>query len=206
MLLEKIPAGVYGVNCYVIADEKTNKAAVIDPGGDADKIINFIEENELELEYIILTHAHGDHIGGVEGIQKKLNTAVYLHEADLYILKDKNKNYSASMGGAGCEIDTDKFVVDGQELLLGELKMQIIHTPGHTPGGICIKVENILFTGDTLFSNSIGRTDLEGGSYEEIVNGIKTKLMVLDDEITVLPGHGPATRIGIEKLTNPYIK
>lgn len=206
MLLEKIPAGVYGVNCYILGDEKTNKAAVIDPGGDADKIINFLEENEIELQYIILTHGHGDHIGGVNDLKNKYNVPVCLHEGDSIMIQDSNINHSAAMGGGAHEFKADQLLVDGEILELGELKLEIIHTPGHTKGGICVKVENLLFTGDTLFANSIGRTDLEGGDYEEIIKSIKNKLMILDEDTTVLPGHGPASRIGIEKLTNPYIK
>ncbi|KAB3537280.1 MBL fold metallo-hydrolase [Alkaliphilus pronyensis] len=206
MILEKVAAGIYGVNCYIIGDEKTSKAAVIDPGGSSDKILQVIEENDLELEYILLTHGHGDHIGGVEKIQEKTGVPLYIHEADLYILKDKNKNYSSSMGANPVELTTESFIKDNDTLELGELKLKIIHTPGHTPGGVSILVENILFTGDTLFANSIGRSDLEGGNHNQLIKSIKTKLMALDDEITVLPGHGPASRVGIEKLTNPYIR
>ncbi|SCZ07212.1 MBL fold metallo-hydrolase [Alkaliphilus peptidifermentans] len=206
MIIEKIAAGVYGVNCYIIGDEKTNKAAVIDPGGDGDKILKIIEDNDLELEYILLTHGHGDHIGGVKEIQDKTNAPLYIHEADLYILKDKSKNYSSHMGTNPVELSTDKFLKDDDIIELGELKLKIIHTPGHTPGGVSILVDQYLFTGDTLFANSIGRSDLDGGNHDQLIHSIQTKLMGLNDEITVFPGHGPATRIGIEKLTNPYIR
>jgi len=205
MLLEKIPAGPLSVNCYVIGDDRTNKAAVVDPGGDADKIIKFLEENELELEYIILTHAHGDHIGGIPGLMEKMSVPVYLHKEDLFILKDMEKNYSKQMGMT-YELETESFLADGDELSLGDLKLKIIHTPGHTPGGICILVENFLMSGDTLFANSIGRSDLVGGDHNQLIDAIKSKLMILNEEIMVLPGHGPASRIGIEKLTNPFLK
>lgn len=205
MFLHKIPAGVMEVNCYLIGDDSSGKAAVIDPGGDEDKIISALDENGFELVYIILTHGHGDHIGGVEELREKTGAPVYIHRDDLSMIKDKRKNYSASMGMA-VEFETDHFVADGDQLPLGGLKLEIIHTPGHSRGGICIKADQVLFTGDTLFSNSIGRTDLYGGNHEQLVNSIKEKLMILSDEITVFPGHGPATRIGIERLTNPYIK
>lgn len=206
MFLEKIPAGVLAVNCYIIGDEKSSRAAVIDPGGDADKILQVLEDNGYELDYIILTHAHGDHIGGAQQLQDITKVPIYIHQDDLYILQDKSKNYSALMAMPGVEIHTDKLLKDGDSLPLGNETLNIIHTPGHSPGGICILVDNLLFTGDTLFSNSIGRTDLEGGDHEELIQSIKTKLFVLDDDILVLPGHGPASRIGIEKLTNRYVK
>lgn len=206
MFLQKMALGVYGVNCYVLGDDKTSEAAVIDPGGEAEKIIKVLEDNELQLKYIILTHGHGDHIGGLQELSEKTNTPIYMHEKDLYLLRDKNKNYSAVMGGPVIEMSTDTFVEDGEVLELGNYKLNIIHTPGHTQGGICIHVDNYIFTGDTLFANSIGRTDLDGGDYELIIRSIKEKLMVLNEDTTVFPGHGPASKIGIEKMTNPYIK
>ncbi|SES73418.1 Glyoxylase, beta-lactamase superfamily II [Natronincola peptidivorans] len=206
MFLEKVIAGVYGANCYVIADEKTNEAAVIDPGGDADKIMEVLQKNELDLRYILLTHGHGDHIGGVQELKEKTNAPVYVHKGDLNLLQDKNKNYSALMGGPVIEMTADSFLEDGSVLTLGDLKLKIIHTPGHTRGGVCIHVNNNVFTGDTLFANSIGRTDLVGGDFDIIIQSIKEKLFTLDDDSIVFPGHGPASSIGIEKTTNPFIK
>lgn len=206
MIVERIPAGRYAVNCYIVGDEATKKAAVIDPGGDVDDILQVLENNDLELEYIILTHAHGDHIGGVEELKEKTGVPIYLHQDDLYMLKDSRANQSAALGGPPVETDADKFIEDGDILELGELKLNIIHTPGHTKGGVCIQVENLLFTGDTLFANSIGRSDLEGGNQEKLMESIKNKIFTLDEDITVLPGHGPATTIKIEKTTNPFVK
>lgn len=206
MFLEKIPAGVYAVNCYILGDEKTDKAAVIDPGGDVDRIMEVLENNDLKLEYIILTHAHGDHVGGVEELREKTGAPVYMHKNDLYMLKDTNANHSAAMGGPVVETEADQFVNDGDVIQLGDLNLSIIHTPGHTQGGICIQVENVVFTGDTLFANSIGRSDLDGGNHQQLVDAIKNKLFVLNEDLTVLPGHGPATTIRIEKITNPYVR
>ncbi|QXM05940.1 MBL fold metallo-hydrolase [Crassaminicella indica] len=205
MIIEKIPAGIYAVNCYVVACEDTKKACVIDPGGDADEILNYIEKNQLDLLYIILTHAHGDHIGGIPKIKEKKNVPIFIHKEDEEMLKDGNKNLSSLMNGPTVEITPDKLLSDGDVIELGNLKLNIIHTPGHTRGGICIKVDNILFTGDTLFFNSIGRTDFEGGSFEQIIDSIRRKLFILDDKTKVLPGHGPYSTIGIEKTSNPFI-
>ncbi|SDK55943.1 MBL fold metallo-hydrolase [Natronincola ferrireducens] len=206
MFLERTEVGVYGANCYILADDKTNEAAVIDPGGDADKIVKILKDNELQLKYIILTHGHGDHIGGLRELKQKTNAPIYIHRDDLYLLQDKNKNFSALMGGPEIEMEADAFLEDGDVLKLGDLTLKTIHTPGHTRGGICIHVDNILLTGDTLFANSIGRTDLDGGNHQQIIQSIKEKLMILQDDTTVLPGHGPASKIGIEKTTNPFIK
>lgn len=206
MLLQRMAVGIYGANCYIIGSENTMEAAVIDPGGDAEKIFNFLQDNEMKCKYIILTHGHGDHVGGLKELKKLTDAPIYMHKADSYLLQDKNKNYSAVMGGKAIEMNADVFIGDGEELELGELKLKIIHTPGHTPGSICIYVNNVVFTGDTLFANSIGRTDLEGGDYNLIIPSIKEKLMVLDEDTTVFPGHGPASRIGIEKATNSFIK
>jgi len=203
--VERIPVGLYAANCYIIACEDTNKAAVIDPGGDSEKIVGKINENELLLEYIILTHGHGDHIGGVTALKKRAGGLILIHEEDEYLIKDADKNFSSMMSGPKVEFEADKTLKDGDILKLGNLELEIIHTPGHTPGGICIKVRDLLFTGDTLFSNSIGRTDFERGSYKEIIKSIKERLIVFDDDTKVLPGHGPASTIGIEKTTNPFL-
>ncbi|ABW19252.1 MBL fold metallo-hydrolase [Alkaliphilus oremlandii] len=206
MFLEKVPAGVYAVNCYVIGDEQTNKAAVVDPGGDVDKIIKVLENNDLELKYILLTHAHGDHIGGLVELRERTGAPVYIHQEDLYMLQNSSVNYSQAISGVKIETNADGFLNDGDRLELGDLTLSIIHTPGHSKGGICIAVGNVLLTGDTLFANSIGRSDLYGGNQEELIQSIKNKLFTLDEDLTVLPGHGPATTIRIEKITNPYVR
>jgi len=195
----------YGVNCYIIYCEKTKKAAIIDPGGNADAILNFIDQNQLEPQFIILTHAHGDHIGALREVKEKKNLPVYIHPLEEPMLRDANKNMSRWMGYPSVEIAADRLLKDNEIIELGELKLHIIHTPGHTRGGICIKVEDALFTGDTLFAGSIGRTDFEGGSFPQIIDSIKNKLLVFDDNTKVYPGHGPESTIGMEKRLNPFL-
>ncbi|MCT4621466.1 MAG: MBL fold metallo-hydrolase [Marinisporobacter sp.] len=205
MIIERIQAGVYAVNCYIVVCEDTKKACVIDPGGDADEILKYIEKNGLTLEFILLTHAHGDHIGGIPKLKEMKNVPIFLHKEDEGMLMDASKNLSSMMSGPNVGASPDKLISDGDVISLGNLKLNIIHTPGHTRGGICIKVLDILFTGDTLFANSIGRTDFEGGSFEQIIDSIKRKLLVFDDGVKVLPGHGPYSTIGAERIHNPFI-
>ncbi|MBF8982122.1 MBL fold metallo-hydrolase [Lutibacter sp. B2] len=205
MIIERIPAGIYATNCYVLTCEDTKKTAIVDPAGNADEILEYIKKNNLEASFMILTHAHGDHIGAVCEIKEELNIPVFVHKEDRGMLNDANRNLSSLMSGPSIAIVADKLLEDGHILNLGNLKLHIIHTPGHTRGGICIKVEDVLFTGDTLFANSIGRTDLEGGSFDQIIDSIKKKILTYEDPIKVLPGHGPASEIGIERAKNPFL-
>ena len=204
MILERRNVGIYGVNCYILGDEDTNKGAIIDPGGSVEEILKTVREHELNIEYIILTHAHGDHIGGVPQLKYLTNAKVIAHKDEKELLNDKEKNLTSTMSCGVVEIDADEYVKDGEILKLGNLDLKIIHTPGHTPGGMCILVDNIMFSGDTLFAGSMGRCDLFGGNYGEMQKSLK-KLSKFDDEITVFSGHGPATRLGVEKVTNPYM-
>ncbi|PAB60904.1 MBL fold metallo-hydrolase [Anaeromicrobium sediminis] len=206
MIIERIPAGIYATNCYILTCEETYECAIIDPAGSANDIFNYIKENDFIPKYIILTHGHADHIGAVEELRSKFNLKVLIHKDDEYMLKNANYNLSAHMSGPNIEFNSDETFEDGQTIKLGNLEVLLIHTPGHTKGSSCILVENMLFSGDTLFANSIGRTDLEGGSFEDIIKSIKEKLIILDENIKVLPGHGPASTIGIEKATNPFVK
>lgn len=204
--ITRIPAGIYAANCYIISCETTKEAIVVDPGGDVDEILNAIKNNDLNVKYIVLTHGHGDHIGGIIDLKNALNSLVVIHEKEREMLVDGNKNLSTMMAMGAIEMEPDLLVKDGDLLEFGDLKAEIIHTPGHTFGGISIKIGDNIITGDTLFAGSIGRTDLLGGDYDTIIKSIKAKLMIYPDNIKVLPGHGPSSTIGKERVSNPFLR
>ncbi|MGJ0848007.1 MBL fold metallo-hydrolase [Tissierella praeacuta] len=206
MKIVRIPAGIYAANCYIIYSEVTRDAIVVDPGGDVDDILSSIRENGLKIKYVVLTHGHADHIGGVKELKKVLSVPVMIHEDDREILVDGNKNLSTIMAMGTVEIEPDILLKDGDIIEFGDEKAQVIHTPGHTQGGICIKIGDSIITGDTLFTGSIGRTDLLGGDYDSIINSIKDKIMVYSDDIKVFPGHGAPSTIGRERTSNPFLR
>ena len=204
MKIEKIVEPYFGENMYILIDEETKKCAVVDPGGASDKILNYIRANALELEYIILTHGHGDHIGAVNKIKSQTNVKVIAHNDEKELLNDNRKNLSYAMHCGKQELDADVYVNDKDKLELGNLKLSFIHTPGHTKGCMCIRVNDDMFTGDTLFAGNIGRTDLYSGDYNEIQKSLK-KLSKFEDKVKIHPGHGPSSTLGIEKMSNPYM-
>lgn len=206
MIFEAMTVGSFLSNCYIVGAETTKEAAIIDPGADFVRIENEIKELGLTPKIIILTHAHGDHIGAVKDFVEKYGTKVYMHKEDAEMLKDGNKNFSKILTGKSMSIIPDVELEDKDEIKLGDLNFEIIHTPGHTRGGICIKVENIMMTGDTLFNKSIGRTDFPGGSFEEIIQSIKEKIFKYDDDTVIYPGHNSPSTIKSEKLGNPFVK
>lgn len=206
MILRKFLSSPLAVNCYVAADEATKKAFIVDPGGHNAYMVNYIREHKLQIEYIILTHGHGDHIGGVPASLEEYpgsKLVACLHEKPL--LEDANLNMSKMTGGVAVSLKADLYVTDGQTLKVGDMELKFLHTPGHTPGGMCILVGDAVFSGDTLFLQSIGRTDFPGSSYAAIKESIEKKLFTLPDDTTVLPGHMAPTTIGFEKENNPFV-
>lgn len=201
----KIVVGSYEVNCYIIYCSNTKEAIIIDPGDEANRILNEVKKNELKVKYIVLTHGHGDHIGAVKEIIKALNIPLLAHVDEKELLEDRNKNLSYIMPTGPTELIADKLLKDGSIIRFGNVGAKVIHTPGHTKGGICLKMGNLLFTGDTIFRASIGRTDLYGGNYQSLINSIKNRLMHLDDSIMIFPGHGDSSTIAYERLFNSFL-
>ena len=202
MQIYQFVLGPIATNTYLVADENTKKCFVIDPAWPSPELKAKIQKEGLTPEYIILTHGHGDHTGGIDDLK-----ASYPDITLIASKKERNFLYDRhiSMGKGG--IRADKEVVDGDELSVGDLKLQFISTPGHTPGGMCvyIKSESVLFSGDTLFHTSVGRTDLDGGNFSELMSSIREKLLVLPEDTQVLPGHDSVTTIGYEKRYNPFV-
>lgn len=205
MKVIRLEAGVYGANCYIIYGNNS-EGIIIDPGGDYEEIMAKIYKNELDIKYIILTHGHGDHIGAVEKLREILKAKVMIHGLDTEIIENADKNLSNMMGMGKIEFSPDIELEENMTIEFSDLNAKIIHTPGHTRGSICVKIEEYLFTGDTLFKGSIGRTDLYGGNYDQIIEAIKNKIMELDEYTIILPGHGDNSVLVEEKMTNPYIK
>lgn len=204
-MIDTIVTPGMGVNCYLVSCDKTKKAVLIDPGAGSKRISEWLKEKDLDIELIILTHGHYDHIGAVEYLRNELNVKVAIHQDDAEMITDPAKNFSKLLGLNISLHPADIILQDNQEISVGEMTIKILHTPGHTPGGICILTEQGVFSGDTLFDGSIGRTDFPGGDLKTLLKSIREKLLVLSDEIKVYPGHESATTIGEERKSNPYI-
>lgn len=205
MVLEKIVVGALATNCYIIAPNVNAEAAVIDPGSDASLILERLKKSNLKLKFIINTHGHYDHVSADSELARKNKVQVYIHPEDIYMLNDPSANLSLFWDKPMEAVDMIKELKDGQILEVGELALQIIHTPGHTKGSISILVDNKLFTGDLLFKDSIGRTDFPGSSFQTLIKSLE-KIANLPDDTQIYPGHGPVTVLGEEKQNNIFFK
>lgn len=210
MFIKTFPVGVFQCNCSLIADEESGEALVVDPGDDAEKIIAEIAKHKFTVKYIIHTHAHIDHIGATRAVHQGCGGDICLHRDDLP-LYDNIVLQAQFLGIKNTDgvLPVKTFLEQGDVFELGKnLRAEALFTPGHTPGSVCFSIEksNLLLSGDTLFLKSIGRTDLWGGDYDQIIASIKEKLFKLPDETLVIPGHGPTTKIGSEKAGNPFLK
>ncbi len=205
MFLEKLITGVLDVNSYVIGCKETGEAAVIDPGGRESEILEILKEEDLTLKYIINTHGHLDHSVGNSYLKEKTGAPIAIHAEDAIMLIIPQDPLLSLMLHEYVMVPADIELHDDEIINVGNIGLQVIHTPGHTPGGICLIKDDMIFTGDTLFAGGIGRTDLVGGSYKTLIQTIKDKLMVLSGGLKVLPGHGSPTTIKHERESNPFL-
>lgn len=223
LIHEILPVGMLQCNCHIVGDAQSREAIVIDPGDDAPRILKIIERHHLKVTAIVITHTHIDHVMGLHRVHQATGAPVYMHADDLGLYRILDKQAAWLGWKAPEEVQVDRLVREGDVVRWGSLQVQVIHTPGHTPGSICLYMpadmtgaragqkpailgNASLFAGDTLFAGSIGRTDLWGGSFEEIMRSLKGKLLELPDETIVYPGHGEITLIGKERETNPFLK
>jgi len=205
--IHTISMGPVEANCYIVSSNEDNIGFVIDPGSvDISKIKTIIEDEQLQIKAILLTHGHFDHILGVDELRKLTGAKLYIHEADKSKLIEPNDNLSKYMGAGYYFEPADELLHDGDTIEIGDLHIKVLHTPGHTPGGVCYYVNNCIFTGDTLFAGSIGRTDFPNGSQKDLMVSIQNKLLCLPDETIVYPGHNRKSTIIAEKNNNPYLK
>jgi len=206
MNIETLTVGPLAVNCYIVSDPESKEAVLIDPGSDSKRIINLIEVRKLKLKSIVNTHCHIDHIAEVKAIQDHFNVQFFIHKNELPLLNmlsDSDGLFGINVSGIP---EVSEFLQPDDEIKFGNKTGKILFTPGHSPGGISLVIQNHVFVGDCLFKDSIGRTDLHGGNYDELITSIKTKLFTLPDDTIVYPGHGPVTTIEYEKRNNPFLR
>lgn len=205
MIVKLFNTGIYGTNCYILSYD-SKESVIIDPGGDAEILQKYINDSKLNIKYILLTHGHFDHIGAVKELKQSTNAKVCIHKDDVKMIQNPTLNLSCHFKDNIILDPPDIILENGQKISLGDKKLKIIHTPGHTPGGISILTDQLLFTGDTLFAGSIGRTDFPNGDYDALIRSIKNNICILDTNLKILPGHGPESSLGTEIKSNPFLK
>jgi len=205
MIIETQPVGPFWTNTYVVGCRVTHEAVIIDPGYEPEVILGFLEKHHLNLRHILCTHGHIDHVGAVAEIKAATGAPIWLHPDDLFIYEQVTE-WAPRVGMRVTLVPPDHFLSDGDEVPFGKYVIKAIHTPGHTPGGMTYLVGETAFVGDTLFAGSVGRTDLPGGSWPDLVRSISQKLFSLGDQVIVYSGHGPPTTIGKERRTNPFLR
>lgn len=205
LIVHHLSVGPLQVNCFLVACQKTRETMVIDPGEEGPRILALAEREDLNITQIVNTHGHFDHIGANQHVIEATGAKLALHEADLPLLQNARNHAEVYGLTVTPSPEPDKLLKEGDTLAVGELSFKVFHLPGHSPGGICLLSKNHLFVGDALFAGSIGRTDLPGGDFDALVEGIREKLFSLPDETVVHPGHGPDTTIGRERQMNPFV-
>ena len=205
MIIKELVVGPLMANCFICGCSKTKEAVVIDPGGDADTILLSLAESKLKVKYIINTHGHFDHVSANGKMKDATGADILIHPLDAPMLEKLSSN--AAFFGVSVENSPpcDQTLEEDDTVSFGDITLKVIHTPGHTPGGISLYTNGVVFVGDTLFAGSIGRTDFPGGDFNTLISSIKTKLFNMEDDMRVFSGHGPETSIGVEKRHNPFV-
>lgn len=208
MIIETIPVGPLQVNCYVVGCEESGEGVVIDAGGSVERLLARIGELGLTVRYLIATHGHFDHVGGNRAFLQATGVPLLIHEKDAFLLPLASEAARSFGVTAENSPPPDRYLTDGMVVEFGAQRLEVIHTPGHSPGGCCLysPQAEALFTGDTLFNGSVGRTDLPGGSMETLMASIRQRLAILPDGTRVFPGHGPSSTIAIERYSNPFLR
>jgi glyoxylase-like metal-dependent hydrolase (beta-lactamase superfamily II) len=209
MIHEILPVGMLACNCSILGDESTREAVVIDPGDDIEQVQEILARHRLRAKYIIATHAHIDHVAGIEELKQVTGAAVLMHQSDLPLYQNLAMQAEWLGVPAPGVTDVDQFLKEGDSLRCGALSLEVLHTPGHSPGSLSLHLpgeHQRILSGDTLFQGSIGRTDLWGGSFDEILRSIRNRLLIFPDPTPVFPGHGPSTTIGEERERNPFLQ
>ena len=204
--IKSVVVGPVDVNCYVLKDKATGKGAVIDPGGHVERIMSLINDMKADIAEIIITHGHFDHIGALDELRNAVGCGASIHELDAEMLLKSRKNLSIFMGTDASFRPAERLLKDGDVIRFGESFLKVIHTPGHTAGGICLyDGDKVLFSGDTLFAGSVGRSDFPGGDHYQLIESVVKALAEVKDETVVYPGHGPETGMGYERKNNPFL-
>ncbi len=205
MIIDGLVVGPLASNCYIVGSGSNKEGMIIDPGAEAVVILKKVDDLGLDIKYIVLTHGHIDHVAALKEVKEATGAKVAIHADDASSLQ--GQAFFAEQFGLSYQVppSPDRLLKDGDSIDIGDLHFLVLHTPGHSPGGICLLGQGVVFSGDTLFNYGIGRYDLPGGDYNQLMKSIDTKLMVLPDETTVYPGHGPGTTIGAERLANPFL-
>ncbi len=205
MIVEKLVVGPFASNCYIVGSQSNKEGMIIDPGDEAKQILKRVKDLELDIKFIVLTHGHIDHTGALKEVKEATGAEVVIHGDDAKSLK--NQLVAIAFGlSYPTPPRPDRLLKDGDSLDVGGMHFEVLHTPGHTSGGICLLGQGVVFSGDTLFNYGVGRADLPGGNYSQLMNSIQTKLMTLPDNTVVYPGHGTATTIGAERTGNPFLR
>jgi len=208
LIIDRLAVGPFATNCYIVGSEESRQGIIIDPGDDAAAILGRVADLGLDIKMLVLTHGHIDHVGALKAVKEATGAEMAIHADDAKSLRGlRGVLQSIIVPGLFYPLPPppERLLRDGDSLDVGGLHFEVLHTPGHTPGGICLLGEGVVFSGDTLFNYGIGRTDLPGGSYHRLVESIRSRLLTLPDDTVVYPGHGPETTIGAERAGNPFL-